>query len=39
MTDSGIAIVLSDTDSYHAKMTPLIEIALSQFIKETRLTI
>ena len=30
MTDSSIAVVLLDTDPYHA-MTPLIKIALSQF--------
>ena len=29
-TDSSIAVVLLDTDPYHA-MTPLIKIALSQF--------
>ena len=33
MADSGIGIVLLDTDPYHAMKTPLIEIALSQFIK------
>ena len=30
MADSSIAVVLLDTDSYHA-MTPLIKIALFQF--------
>ena len=30
MPDSSIAVVLLDTDPYHA-MTPLIQIALSQF--------
>ena len=30
MTDISIAVVLLDTDPYHA-MTPLIKIALSQF--------
>ena len=30
MTDISIAVVLLDTDTYHA-MTPLIKIALSQF--------
>ena len=30
MADSSIAVVLLDTDPYHA-MTPLIKIALSQF--------
>ena len=30
MADSGIAVVLLDTDSYHA-MTPLTKNALSQF--------
>ncbi|KAK2557341.1 hypothetical protein P5673_020446, partial [Acropora cervicornis] len=33
MADSGISIVLLDTDPYHAMKTPLIEIARSQFIK------
>ena len=33
MADSGIAVVLLDTDTYHAMKTPLIEIALSQFLK------
>ena len=33
MADKGIGIVLLDTDPYHAMKTPLIEIALSQFIK------
>ena len=33
MADSGIAIVLLDTDPYHAMKTPLIDIAPSQFIK------
>jgi len=32
-TCSSIAVVLLDTDQYHAMKTPLIEIALSQFIK------
>ena len=31
MADSSAAVVLLDTDPYHA-MTPLIKIALSQFI-------
>ena len=30
MADSSVAVVLLDTDPYHA-MTPLIKIALSQF--------
>ena len=33
MADSGIAVVLLDTDPYHAMKTPLIKIALSQFMK------
>ena len=33
MADSGIAVVLLGTDPYHAMKTPLIEIALSPFIK------
>ena len=33
MADSGIAVVLLDIDPYHAMKTPLIEIALSQFLK------
>ena len=32
--DSGIGIVLLDTDRYHAMKTPFIEIALSPFSKE-----
>ena len=33
MADSGIGIVLVDTDLYHAMKTPLIEISPSQCIK------
>ena len=33
MADSSTAVVLLDTDPYHAMKTPLIKIALSQFIK------
>ena len=33
MADSGIAVVLLDTDPCHSMKTPLIEIALSPFIK------
>ena len=33
MADSGIGIVLLDTDPYHPMKTPLNEIAPSQFIE------
>ena len=33
MADSGIGIVLLDTDPYHVMKKTLVEIALSQFIK------
>jgi len=33
MADSGITVVLLDTDPYHAMKTPLNRIALSPFIK------
>ena len=33
MADSAIAVELLDTDPYHAMKTPLIETALSPFIK------
>ena len=33
LADSDIALVLLDTDPYHAKVSSLIETVLSQFIK------